>query len=408
LASVSLALKGLGINCSIDAIFSALRLPTSWVVHEGLTLAQVFDVMVKLCGSTNSSEILAPGIAVECFHFDSATANFTSFVDYLKASLSDEDDVLIANFSTRVCRDFQGGGGHFSLISGFDATTNTVSIADVHPKKYGAHWACSVRKLFDSMVDQDSGIKRSRGMIRVAFARADHIASLDDCRHTISYREHRFAREEQEWLARWGDLPVGSFESHLNMGGLSSLGLCLSGFLSDSDYENLALQNHIPADFIAWQLRLSITELLGNIMSPRKLTNCARRISESLMLDLDIQCEEVDCSTPIALASCLETRVGRATSSVALILVDVNEAYGFEVSKPADKNSEAAILDHGVQHWCVLVSVPDQQTAIIADPRAKTFGRLWKCKMENLRNGLLGAKTNPGHVVFFSMKGYDC
>lgn len=112
----------------------------SWVVESGLTLAQVFNVMVKLCGSTNESELIAPGVGVECFHFDEGVANFNSFLEYLGESLADEDDVLIANFNVGMAKGLDPTGGHFSLISGFDPKTNEVSIADVHPQKYGAHW----------------------------------------------------------------------------------------------------------------------------------------------------------------------------------------------------------------------------------------------------------------------------
>lgn len=399
LASITLSLKGLGVTCDIDDIFSNLRLPVCWVIEQGLTLSQVFDLMVKLSSSTNSSELLAPGVMVTCFHFDEAVADYDSFLSYLDASLNDEDDVLIANFNTKIARSMEHGGGHFSLISGYCKKTKTVSIADVHPMKYGAHWACGCRKLFNAMVDRDCSSKRARGLIRVAHSNSTHIPDLDACHRSISFGDPMFCAAEKLWLSRWGDLPAASFESHLNMGGLAALGLALSGLLSEDDYESLALQNYVGADFITWTLRLSITDLLSEVITPRSLANYARRIGEALSINLAISCEEADLSTPKSLGSFLASRIGRSRFEVAMVLVDLNEAHGFEVLS-SNKNCEASALDHGSQHWCVLVSVPFEGTAIIADPCAKTFGRLWKCTMSNLHKGLLGAEKSPGSMVF--------
>ena len=227
LASITLALKGLNISCHIDEIFTSLRLPTRWVVEQGLTLAQVFNILVKLCGSTNEDELLVQGASVECFHFDEAAVDFNSFHEYLRLSLTKTNNVLIANFNTKIAKDMECGGGHFSVISGYDEKTKLVSIADVHPKKYGAHWACSARKLFEAMVDKDSSSNRARGMIRVSLSTAKPISILESCQQAISFRDSMFGIEEQEWLSRWGDLPIASFESHLNMGGLTILGLAL-------------------------------------------------------------------------------------------------------------------------------------------------------------------------------------
>lgn len=382
----------------MDEIFSALRLPTSWVVEAGLTLAQVYNLLTKLCGSQRPSECLAPGLVVECYHFDEEFADFDKFVQFLRESIGDEDDVLIGNFSTKIARDMAHGGGHFSLISGYSQRTGLVSIADVHPQKYGANWTCSAEKLFEAMTDKDSGIGRSRGMIRVAYKNALSISCLDNCRSAISFFDTKLQPELRDWLARWGDLPAVAFESHLNMGGLSSLGLLLSGFLSDEDYASLCLPGQISADYLAWNLRLSITSLLGTLISPRSLTNYARRACDKLDLDLRIVTELAETETPISLFEWFEDRVGPRHFTAAMVLLDLNAAFGANLMNTV-AGSEASVLDHGAQHWCCVVGTNGEEEIIIADPRAKTMTRLWKCSPARLRDGMLRATKDPGRVV---------
>lgn len=156
------------------------------------------------------------------------------------------------------------------------------------------------------------------------------------------------------------------------MGGLAAL--ALSGFLSEDDYENLALQNHVGADFITWTLRLSITELLSEVMTPRCLANYARRIGEALFLDLRISCEEADLSAPSSLGSFLVSRIGHSRFEVALILIDVNKAHGFEVLS-TNKNSEASASKpkRVLAPWFLCVQYPNPYCMPKLNSRSGSF-----------------------------------
>lgn len=199
LASITLALETLGVHCSINDIFLSLRLPVNWVVGNGLTLAQVFDILVKMCGSTNEDELLLQGVNVKCFHFDEGLVDVESLHEYLKQSVPNPDSVLIANFNTQIARNSDHGGGHFSVISGYDEKKRMVSIADVHPQKYGAHWGCSLDKLFRAMTDKDSSSKRARGLISVHKSSGENITTLDKCGSSVSFCDPSFSIEEQLW-----------------------------------------------------------------------------------------------------------------------------------------------------------------------------------------------------------------
>ena len=410
LSSIELALKAFGIHCKVDDIFSALRLKTNWVVSQGLTLAEVFTIVDKLCNSTNSMERLAEGISAECFHFDEGAVDFLSFVEYLVASIDDENDILITNFSTKIARSSNLGGGHFAVISGFDKQTKMVSIADVHPLKYGAHYAIHAKKLFYAMIDKDTSSKRARGLIRLSYVGSERIHHLDDCRHTVSFADIDFQEEERQWLSLFGNLPINvCLGSHLNMGGLAALAVGLSGLLSTEDYRHLGLPNCIDPDHIIWTLGLSITELLTNLVAPRSLMSYCRRYCEKMSLNFKVKCENANLDSVPSLASSLNSLVGPAHNSVALVLIDLNATFGYEIVEEGNENDEASVLHHGSQHWMVIVDVLDDEIAIIADPQSKMLGRLWKCSLEKLKVGLSKAKEGtPGQMVVISKCAEDC
>lgn len=404
LASVALALSGLNIDCSVDDIFTALRLPVNWVVENGLTICQVFNILVKLSSSTFENEQLVSDVFVECYHFDEAVASLEAFREFLKLSTDKKDNVLIVNFNTGIARNMDsGGGGHFSVVSGYDDTSKMVSIADVHPKKYNAHWATSDKLLFEAMVDKDSSSKRARGLICVKLMTARSNHHLEACRRSISFCDAMFNSKESAYLSRWGDLPVATFESHINMGGLQALALALTGFLSEEDYRSLALPNYITSDFLAWSLSLKITDLLSSTTSPQTLTKYARYSCKKLGLNLCARTIEADVDVD-SFSDFFANRVG-STGGIAMVLIDINEALGFKVVE-VDETSEAAALAHGTSHWCCVVSViKETDTAIIADPCAKRLGRLWRCSMHRLRDGMLASNGNKNIVLLEAVGG---
>jgi len=398
IAAIVMALKSLGVTCSMDEIFSSLKLPTSWVVEQGLTLAQVYHVLTKLCGSSNPSESLASGLNTECYHFDEGVAEFSNFVAFLTESISDSENILIANFNTKIAKDVSNGGGHFSCIAGFKPSTQMVTIADVHPLKYGEKWTCTARKLFDSMVDRDGSVKRARGIIRLSLRSAPAMEHMKECKQSVTFYDPKYSDEVKDWLSRWGDLPAAAYESHLNMGGLSGLGLVLSGFLASEDFDALNLPGHVSADFLTWSLHLSVIDLLSGLVSPLTLMNYARRACEKLEIDLKITTEVADTTSPDDVYTWFDNRIGPSHSAAALVLLDINEAFGTNLRK-TDVGSEAAVLDHGAQHWCCIVATSNNSEVIIADPCAAMMTRLWKCNTSRLRSALLRAKKDPGRVI---------
>jgi hypothetical protein len=99
-------------------------------------------------------------------HFDKVSMTFDTFVKEIERAVSDENDIHILNFNTKIAHDNHGlEGGHFSLLADYDATTQELMIADTNPKRYTRFWKCSVERMYKACVDKDSASDRSRGMI---------------------------------------------------------------------------------------------------------------------------------------------------------------------------------------------------------------------------------------------------
>ena len=111
---------------------------------------------------------------------------------------------------------------------------------------------------------------------------------------------------------------------------------------------------------------------------------------------------EADLVSTRSLSMFLDNHVGGGAFGVALVLIDINKALGFEAIS-IDSESEASALDHGTSRWCVITAMADVETlcdvAIIADPCAKSHGRLWRCKVDNLRNSLLSIGGDKNVVL---------
>jgi len=384
LSAITLAFKILGITVSVDQIFDRLKIPVSWVVSQGLTLAQVYIVLEKICGSPVKTGILAPGMTVECFHLDEGVADLNSMKEFVKDNIRNDDTVIIGNFTTKIACGAEGGGGHFAVLSGYDEESDMISVADVHPKKYGAHWACSAKKMFAAMVDKDSSSKRGRGIIRLAFSSKSVASPLDMCKRVVSLSDHKYNNpEDLLWLSRWScDLPCTSFQGTPTMGGLNALGLIFSGFLSEEDFDAVCIHdNNMSGDWLLRKLNLSIVETLGDIFTSHKLGQYARRACSIMSHGMAVSVESC------AEASTLKHHISREQTSAGLALIDINQAFGYEVLD-IDKSSEEAALCHGVQHWCGVVSASDEEV-IIAEPRACGFGRLWRCSTENFCDSLI-------------------
>lgn len=135
ITALAYAFTALGVPTSVDDIFSKARLPTSFVINDGMTLAETFDAACRfICGAR------AP-FFVECYHFDEGVVDEAAFWKAAKAETRDASDIWVLNFSVKIAHGRDTGGGHFSLLLSAentdpkDLSKGEVIMADVHPQK---------------------------------------------------------------------------------------------------------------------------------------------------------------------------------------------------------------------------------------------------------------------------------
>ena len=96
-------------------VFRICQLSISDVVVSGLTLAQASIVAMMLAHRSSSR------VFTECYHLDSGRCTLEAFRAALAEGLVLPDGLLIINFCAPMAHpQGLGGGGHFSLLTGFD------------------------------------------------------------------------------------------------------------------------------------------------------------------------------------------------------------------------------------------------------------------------------------------------
>ncbi|MEG4944925.1 phytochelatin synthase family protein [Microcoleus sp. F4-D5] len=158
--ALAYAFTALGHLTTVDEIFYVAQLPIASVLDDGMTLAETYDT----CLTYIERKKLPLSIRVE--HFDKPSMTLEAFMREVEAAVSDERDVHILNFNTRIAHENPSlEGGHFSLLADYNPDTQEITIADTNPKRYTRFWKCPIQRLYAACVDKDSASNRSRGMI---------------------------------------------------------------------------------------------------------------------------------------------------------------------------------------------------------------------------------------------------
>ncbi|GAX37371.1 phytochelatin synthase family protein [Nodularia sp. NIES-3585] len=158
--AIAYAFTALGYLTTVDEIFYVTQLPIASVLDDGMTLAETYDT----CRTYLERKGLP--LSIRIVHFDQPSMTLEAFIREVEAAVSDETDIHILNFNTRIAHENPSlEGGHFSLLADYDPDSQEVTIADTNPKRYTRFWKCSIQLIYDACVDKDSSSNRSRGMI---------------------------------------------------------------------------------------------------------------------------------------------------------------------------------------------------------------------------------------------------
>ncbi len=162
ITALAYACTALGHPTTVDNIFYSARLPLHWVIDAGMTLQATADAGIRYM----EREQLP--FAVTAFHLDAGRMDLSEFREMMSRSVLDPDDIHIMNFQVGIAHQIPSlAGGHFSLLADYDSKSDSVTIADTHPKKYGRLWHTKGEHLYQACCDLDSSVGRARGFIEV-------------------------------------------------------------------------------------------------------------------------------------------------------------------------------------------------------------------------------------------------
>jgi extradiol dioxygenase family protein len=379
--TVAYALSALGFPTSPDDIFWGVKVNIDTAVREGMTLAETHELALRYINK------LGLPVFVEAYHFD-AHVNLTPD-DLWDACWEDgkngNNDVIALNFHSGIAHGWEQGGGHFSLLLSAVPETRELIVSDVHPLKYGAHWAAPVAQMFAAMADKGQDTGRARGLLR--FGRHGHgiqrpIPALQRANGLVDWiapRDPYIGACLQRYIPEQWFSHMGT----RNMEGPSAVSLaCYSLGEESSHVSNM--------DRIMRVLRESYTDHLNRFSDAEELNDMLLRLSKkrhiqatpslySLGKDFDSE----------ALRTALR-EVGAGTAQVAvLIAFDINVAYGGDMREQA--SDEANVLSHGAKYWALVAAFDEHAEdedlngmVVAAAHGVVVHGRLWRCSIGNM------------------------
>ena len=385
ITAVAFALTALGFSTHVDDLFLKCKLPSAYVVNDGMTLGEVYNVA---CTYIHQNE-LKNKVNVQCYYFDEHIVSPQHLMDALQESEREggNNDILVANFGVGLARNIpNNNGGHFALIAKFNPSSGLIHMVDVHPKKYGKLWLTTIDRLYSAMAQRDSSSHRSRGLLR--FTTKNALTSVLD-----SLESNAIQADMTEYMLI-GDDNVGSFfrDSTTNLNSISTVALAL---------RQLG-KKQTDTDDIIHTLRLSYTELLSKAPSPETLCQQINRYLEAIDVS-DIHCRLARYSTEHHEQEGQQdflkrhmTPISKTNQSQMIVNIDINTLMaGQAVALPNAQFSETAVLK---QFWCVCIDYDtDSQIVTLADCTVCT-SFVWQTKVDLLLESLED-KADPGLIL---------
>jgi gamma-glutamylcyclotransferase (GGCT)/AIG2-like uncharacterized protein YtfP/glutaredoxin-related protein/3-polyprenyl-4-hydroxybenzoate decarboxylase len=379
ITAAAFGLTALGYPTDVNDIFNSCALPVSYVVNDGMTIGELYDVV--------SSHVFASGlrdeIGVELYYFDEHLVAKEDLFAAIRESnhVGGKNDILIANFQVGIAHDnSEFKGGHFALIAKCNNSTGLVHMMDVHPEKYGKIWVTSIQRLYEAMTDHDGSAQRARGLLRFIVkkevdVRLNALANSDcfpvNCTQYIDLtpekRRHIFGRSS----------------TNLNSLYVLSMGLSL-------------LDDHaIDVDELLSAVDISYTDALSIETTAQELTNIANKyLSSNEFSELVSSHHSFDPDKDDSKESWLKTEllsIANDPKSILLINIDYNEVLGY--SAIGNKNShyrETAPLE---EFWAVCIDYIYEQDVVILADMSPASSQIWRAPRAKVFRGLRENET---------------
>ena len=374
ITAAALSLTALGFACDVNDIFKSCSLPVSYIVDDGMTMGELYDVA--------SSYIFTKGlrdeIGVELYYFDKAIMTRQDLFGAIAESdqVGGDSDILVANFGVGIAHgNPEVKGGHFALIAKCNQSTGLVHMIDVHPEKYGKVWVTSIDRLYDAIADHDGSSLRSRGLIRFIVKKEVNVrlATLAksecypvNCTQyldlTPEKRRHIFGR------------------SSTNLNSFHVLAMALS-----------ILDNHlVDVDEILEAARLSYTEALSFETTAQQLAEIAddylTRIEYS---DVKPSLRTFSDSDEVTKEGWFKVQllsIATNPSAHFMINIDYNEVMGYEaIHSAASAYSETPLLK---EFWVIVVDYLYESDVVILADMSSATSQIWRAPRASIFNGM--------------------
>ena len=361
---------------SVDDLFHRLRIPVSFVVDRGLTLAQAFDLVVRAIHTLPN--LGSDRYFVESYFMDDHVATLTGFQQSITESLNLDHEVLIANFDLCTAHggsEYRDWGGHFGLMGGLSEAGDVI-MCDTS-NEFGRWWQTTSKMLFKAMVHHDSASGRSRGFIRIA--KQGSVRPLPGLASSCTSVD--WNNPTQPLLPRFIPSDHSHFTKSRNITGVSAAALALTAL-------GLSCQH----DDIIQDTGQSVEYILKNTLSAGYLCNMSSHyVSQHAPLHYIIRALAIPIDTSELLWQFLRYHSHR--DSIVALHFDFNVAHhGANIKPRRDDDSS------GPAEWYIVAMI-DKEEVVIADTHSITASRLWRCTMHRLFNAVLA--SNERRLVVF-------
>lgn len=384
--AAALSMSALGFSCEVNDIFRVCELPTSFVVNDGISLGELFDVACTFIHTQGLRDL----VQVQAYFMDEATTSVPLLLEAIDESnrLGGDNDILVANFQVGMAHGKPTmPGGHFAVIAKCNPSTGLVHMMDVHPEKYGKLWVTTIERLYAAMSDRDGTSMRSRGLLRFS-AREAVKTTLQtfpqDCNYVDSTLYLAQDPKKRRNLFR---------RASPNMNSLGVLA------------ESLAILGDVQVteDKLLIATQTSYTEALSRVSTAKEMNTLAQRylagtseVHIGSMFRSYRERPETDDKPPQDWFRDQLRSLNEHKGRHLMINIDFNRVLGFEVIRPPENVfRETALLE---EFWCLCIAYDDATDLVTVVDMSPATSQVWQAPRGHIFRGLRDLK-NPGMLV---------
>lgn len=375
--AAALSMSALGFTCEVNDIFRECELPASFVVNDGISLAELFDVACTYIHKQG----LRDTVQVQAYFMDEARTSPELLLEAIEESnrLGGDDDILVANFQVGMAHGKATmPGGHFAIIAKCNPSTGLVHMVDVHPEKYGKMWVTTLEKLYAAMSDRDGTSMRARGLLRFS-ARAAVTSRLEclnqTCRYVDTTRFLATERRNKRNLFR---------RSSPNLNSLGVLSESLA-ILGDSEVDEDKLLLSTTAAYTETLSRVSAASEMDHIAKMYLAQAIHTQLGSTFLGYSERPDEQRDLSPEDWFKEQLHSLIDNDGRHL-MINIDLNRVLGVEAIKAPDNAfRETALLE---EFWCLCIDYDAATDMVTLVDMSPATSQVWQAPRTQFFRGL--------------------